>query len=551
MPQYCVKQNELASRLHRPVLHLTDSQGVETVGNRLPRGRKKEPRYGEWGYHAINPVPGPDISLEGITTFNAPASALSVDVGVTPPGALAVLAGKHALNAAAFSYPTDQPAFATLWRTLWRPSVWAIDWLTGRQAYLGELRLNPGTTGVLETRLVAVGPSGETVHTSSAIDDSAGTAGEYSVYETPLVDLGAGSGDVAIYRVAGGSGVNETGKSSIYLLRYIRLPDAATRYGEISMGWGGASILEHASSAGQPGSTRRYDDSCLDQMLSMLPIEGDAASGGVSGKVKVMLGQNGYVTGSQSQLRSWIDTLHQRVRASLQRVGKGDADVLLELVQQWDASLSRSNYSLSEQVRYDEIADVFSTYARENNARNSKVAYTPLGHEIRDRHGPLPEWTSDTGATGYLAGNGDFVHPNAAGSLYFPQVEVDLYLRADPSLQDIYGEHKMASYVSKGASIDYVPAADTPAATVVLQGDLIGATRTAIAAGQLGSLAVEGVFDFSKGTAASSGFTVGTLAYWDNINRVATKTATGNKLIGKAVRAASDADTVVRVRLSQ
>ena len=109
----------------------------------------------------------------------------------------------------------------------------------------------------------------------------------------------------------------------------------------------------------------------------------------------------------------------------------------------------------------------------------------------------------------------------------------------------------MSKFVHDGHAIDYTPAADTPAATVVLQGDLIGVTRTAIAAGQLGSLAVEGVFDFSKGTAAGSGFTVGTLAYWDNTNKVATKTATGNKLIGKAVRAAADADTVVRVRLSQ
>jgi predicted RecA/RadA family phage recombinase len=109
----------------------------------------------------------------------------------------------------------------------------------------------------------------------------------------------------------------------------------------------------------------------------------------------------------------------------------------------------------------------------------------------------------------------------------------------------------MSKFVHDGHVIDYTPAADTPAATVVLQGDLIGVTRTAIAAGQLGSLAVEGVFDFAKATAAGSGFTVGALAYWDNTNKVATKTATGNKLIGKAVRAAADADATVRIRLQQ
>ena len=46
-------------------------------------------------------------------------------------------------------------------------------------------------------------------------------------------------------------------------------------------------------------------------------------------------------------------------------------------------------------------------------------------------------------------------------------------------------------------------------------------------------------------------FTVGTLAYWDATNKVATKTASGNKVIGKAVRAAADADTTVRIRMSQ
>jgi len=59
------------------------------------------------------------------------------------------------------------------------------------------------------------------------------------------------------------------------------------------------------------------------------------------------------------------------------------------------------------------------------------------------------------------------------------------------------------------------------------------------------------VFDFPKATTAGTGFTAGALAYWDNTNKVATKTATGNKLIGKVVRAAADADATIRIRLSQ
>jgi len=39
--------------------------------------------------------------------------------------------------------------------------------------------------------------------------------------------------------------------------------------------------------------------------------------------------------------------------------------------------------------------------------------------------------------------------------------------------------------------------------------------------------------------------------YWNDTANTATTTATGNKLIGKCVKAAADADTTVRVRMSQ
>ena len=80
-----------------------------------------------------------------------------------------------------------------------------------------------------------------------------------------------------------------------------------------------------------------------------------------------------------------------------------------------------------------------------------------------------------------------------------------------------------------------------------MQGDLVGVTRVDLKAGQLGALAVEGVFDFPKATGTGNGFTAGQLAYWDNTNDVATKTATGNKLIGKAVRAAAAIEPVVPI----
>ena len=113
------------------------------------------------------------------------------------------------------------------------------------------------------------------------------------------------------------------------------------------------------------------------------------------------------------------------------------------------------------------------------------------------------------------------------------------------------GSQMATTFVHEGAAIDYTPGADTPAGTVVVQNELVGVTIGPIKAGQLGALAVQGVFDFPKATGVGTGNVMGGLANWDNTNKVATKTATGNKLIGKAVKAAADADTVMRIRMSQ
>ncbi|MGC1272626.1 MAG: DUF2190 family protein [Planctomycetaceae bacterium] len=106
-----------------------------------------------------------------------------------------------------------------------------------------------------------------------------------------------------------------------------------------------------------------------------------------------------------------------------------------------------------------------------------------------------------------------------------------------------------AVFVQEGAAIDYIPGADVAAGEVVVQGDLLGVARLDIRAGALGVLAICGVFDFAKTTDIA--YTVGTILYWDNVNDVVTVTATGNKAIGKVVRAAATTDPTVRVRLSQ
>lgn len=106
-----------------------------------------------------------------------------------------------------------------------------------------------------------------------------------------------------------------------------------------------------------------------------------------------------------------------------------------------------------------------------------------------------------------------------------------------------------ATYVQDGDAIDYTPGAAVATGDVVVQGDLVGVVKRPLAANETGAIEVEGVFDFAKATNVA--YTVGTIMYWDDTANLVTTTATGNKQIGKVVRAAATADPTVRVRLSQ
>jgi predicted RecA/RadA family phage recombinase len=109
----------------------------------------------------------------------------------------------------------------------------------------------------------------------------------------------------------------------------------------------------------------------------------------------------------------------------------------------------------------------------------------------------------------------------------------------------------MVRFIHDGRSIDYKPSEAVTAGDIVVQGDLIGIAKIDIAANALGALAIEGVFDFPKAAGEGSGIAAGTNVYWDATNKVATATAGTNKLIGKTVIAAADADTTVRAKLNQ
>lgn len=111
----------------------------------------------------------------------------------------------------------------------------------------------------------------------------------------------------------------------------------------------------------------------------------------------------------------------------------------------------------------------------------------------------------------------------------------------------------IATFVHDGNAIDYTPGSAVASGDVVVQGELVGIAKTAIAANALGALVVDGVFDLPKATGGSTAITAGALVYWDATNSVATTDdASGtNKLLGKTIAAAADADATVRVRLSQ
>jgi predicted RecA/RadA family phage recombinase len=116
----------------------------------------------------------------------------------------------------------------------------------------------------------------------------------------------------------------------------------------------------------------------------------------------------------------------------------------------------------------------------------------------------------------------------------------------------------MTKYIQTGDAVDYTPGADVSAGDVVVQGDLVGIAKLDIKTGKLGALAVTGVFDFPKATGTASAIAAGAKVYWNATNGVATTAAndggnpaTAYPYIGKTIKAAVDADALVRVRLSQ
>ena len=111
----------------------------------------------------------------------------------------------------------------------------------------------------------------------------------------------------------------------------------------------------------------------------------------------------------------------------------------------------------------------------------------------------------------------------------------------------------VARFIQDGKSVDYTPGSDVTAGDVVVQNDLVGIAKVDIAAGVLGALAVDGVFEMPKTAGVGEAIAAGSKVYWDVADGVA-KTddeSSANKYLGKTVAAATDDDTTVTVRLDQ
>lgn len=112
-----------------------------------------------------------------------------------------------------------------------------------------------------------------------------------------------------------------------------------------------------------------------------------------------------------------------------------------------------------------------------------------------------------------------------------------------------------AIFIQPGREIDYTPGSAVIAGQVVVQANLVGIAKTAIAANTLGSLSVAGIFDVVQ---AAEIITAGSPVYWDADGNpvggtvgtgAATGTAASNTFMGFAQALTAAADSTVRVAL--
>lgn len=101
-------------------------------------------------------------------------------------------------------------------------------------------------------------------------------------------------------------------------------------------------------------------------------------------------------------------------------------------------------------------------------------------------------------------------------------------------------------YLGSGDTIPYTPGTAVAAGDVVIQNELVGVAREAIAASAQGSLTVRGRMRFMK--TANEVIAAGSKVFWNDSTNKATGTDTG-VLLGYCFSASAAADTEVDVLL--
>lgn len=109
----------------------------------------------------------------------------------------------------------------------------------------------------------------------------------------------------------------------------------------------------------------------------------------------------------------------------------------------------------------------------------------------------------------------------------------------------------MKNYIAPGQSLDQLiaPSGGVVAGTAYLIGGAFVVSNTTTAAGNTFVGARVGIFSLPRATGASTAWVAGDKVYWDNTNKVVTKTSSGNTLIGVAAAAAGDSAATGQVLL--
>lgn len=107
----------------------------------------------------------------------------------------------------------------------------------------------------------------------------------------------------------------------------------------------------------------------------------------------------------------------------------------------------------------------------------------------------------------------------------------------------------MRNFSHEGRTCTFIAPYDVKSGDGFQVGSIFAVANTDALAGSEVEGDLVGVFNLKKATSASSGGAGGIKLYWDNTNKVVTKTATSNLFIAHLLKDAADADPTFHLRV--